>query len=62
MGSEFDEDRGLHFASFLNMVHNSSVNFDMVVWNKAVEHEAVVALAVIAFVCVICFCFDLSKT
>ena len=39
--SELDEDCGLRFASFLNIVRNSSVNFDMVVNEGAVEHEAV---------------------
>ena len=36
------------------MVRNSSVSFDMVVWNKGVEHEAV---ALASLVCVVCFCF-----
>ena len=62
MESEFNEDHGLRFASFLNMVRNSSVSFDMVVLNKGVEHEAV-ALAVIAlFVSFVSALVDLSMT
>ena len=42
---ELDEVCGLHFASFLNNIRNSSfgcISFNMVVLNKeAVEHEAV---------------------
>ena len=61
MESEFDKDRGLRFASFLNMVHNSSMGFDMVVWNKGVEHEAV-ALAVILFASFVFALVHLSMT